>query len=327
MGKYLITGILGHLGPHLANIYLENGHDVYGLIRKTNGLETDILDVVSPENFAKIKFVYGDIADLSSLDKIFRDTEFTGVAHLAAQSHPAISFQYPLATFQTNIIGTANIVECITRYQPNCRFHFCSSSEVYGQTIMEGSKIQEDAPMQASNPYSASKLASDAYISERFRNGFLKGFITRSFSHCAPRRGNNFSISSDAWRLAKIKLELQKDKVLKVGNLEAMRAVTDGRDIAYCYFLLMCDPRSDGQAYNVCSGLPRKMGWYTDKLIEISRLEGITKEIDSNLFRKIDIPFQDGCTDKLKQIVNWEPKIPIEQTLSDIYHYWLKKLS
>ena len=86
--KYLITGITGFAGPHLANLLLEEGHEVFGLVRGSNGMETDILDVVGEPNYSKINFLYGDLTNLRLLSNIFKDNEFDGVFHLAAQSHP-----------------------------------------------------------------------------------------------------------------------------------------------------------------------------------------------------------------------------------------------
>ena len=86
--KYLIIGITGFAGPHLANLLIQEGHEVYGLIRHTNGRQTDILDVVSPENFEKITFVYGDLVNFRVINGIFQQYRFDGVFHLAAQSHP-----------------------------------------------------------------------------------------------------------------------------------------------------------------------------------------------------------------------------------------------
>ena len=207
---FLITGITGFAGPHLANLLHKEGHQVYGLIRRTNGMESDIRDVVTDEVFNSIKFLYSDLTNYRVLRKIFETTKFDGVFHLAAQSHPPASFADPLGTFDSNIIGSANLIQVIADHQPECKFMFCSTSEVYGNVGQDGRRIHWDDTILPANPYGASKAATDLYLQERFANGFIKGFITRAFSHTGPRRGKNFSISSDAFQIARMVKGMQE---------------------------------------------------------------------------------------------------------------------
>jgi GDP-D-mannose dehydratase len=130
--KYLITGITGFAGPHLANVLHKEGHQVYGLVRSTNGRQTDILDIVPPEVFEKITFVYSDLKNFRTLTAIFKEHQFDGVFHLAAQSHPPTSFTDPIGTFETNVMGSVNLIQAILDNQPKCKLMFCSSVEVYG---------------------------------------------------------------------------------------------------------------------------------------------------------------------------------------------------
>ena len=179
--KYLITGITGFAGPHLANLLMQEGHEVYGLIRHTNGRQTDILDIVPPELFEKITFVYGDLVNFRIINDIFRKFKFDGVFHLAAQSHPPTSFSDPLGTFEANIMGSANLIQAIADNQPECKLMFCSTSEVYGNVGMDGRKIKAHDTILPANPYGASKAATDLYLQERFVNKKVRGFITRCF--------------------------------------------------------------------------------------------------------------------------------------------------
>ena len=177
--NYLITGITGFAGAHLANLLFNEGHTVYGLIRGSNGMETDILDTVSSKCFNAIRFVYGDLNDLAILETIFTLNKFDGVFHLAAQSHPPTSLAHPLNTFHVNITGTANLIEVIANLQPKCKLMFCSTSEVYGNSGKDGGLLKETDMLAPSNPYAVSKAASDLYMQERMTNGKIKGFITR----------------------------------------------------------------------------------------------------------------------------------------------------
>jgi GDP-mannose 4,6-dehydratase len=324
--RYLITGITGFAGPHLANLLIRKGHEVHGLVRGSNGMETDILDVVSKENFDKITFHYGNLRDKQRLNDIFKQTMFDGVFHLAAQSHPPTSFIDPIGTYEDNVMGSINLIETIIYYQPGCKFMFCSTSEVYGNTGSDGRKLLESDPILPSNPYGNSKAAIDLYLQERMTNKKINAFITRAFSHTGPRRGRNFSISCDAYNLVRLgKTDYSTPLILKVGNLETVRVVLDVRDIVKAYAMLMLNEESSGQVFNVCGDTPRKMGFYTDKLIEIAGFK-VTKEIDPKYYRPIDIAYQHGDTSKLASLTGWEPTYSIGETLSALYFYWENKL-
>lgn len=320
--KYLITGITGFAGPHLANLLIQNNRKVSGLVRRSNGMETDILDVVPKSHYKEIDFLYCDLLNKESLGSILKANKFDGIFHLAAQSHPPTSFVDPLGTFQTNVIGSVNLIESIIEHSPDTKLMFCSTSEVYGNVGADKRILMEDDRIQPSNPYGNSKAAIDLYLQERFTNGKLKrGFITRAFSHTGPRRGKIFSISSDAFQLASLPLS---GGILKVGNLQTTRVVLDVRDVVRAYLTLMTNEETNGQIYNVCGDTPRKMEFFTDTLIEISTKK-VTKEIEPKFYRPHDIFYQHGNSDKLKKL-GWYPKISIKETLYDLYDYWTRKL-
>ena len=323
---YLITGITGFAGPHLANLLIENGHTVYGLVRNSNGRETDILDVVPEENFQKIKFLYSDLTNFRTLNNLFKENKFDGVFHLAAQSHPPTSFIDPIGTMEANVMGSANLVQAILDNQPECKLMFCSTSEVYGNVGIDGRKIKITDFLLPANPYGASKAATDLYLQERFENKQLRGYITRAFSHTGPRRGKTFSISSDAYQIAKMMKGLQ-DKTLLVGNLKSVRVVLDVRDIVNAYYLLMLSDKSDGKVFNVSGDVPHEMGVYTDMLLEKSGLTDVVKEISPKLYRPIDIHYQHGDCSELVDITGWAPKRTLDQTMGDLLNYWLGKIN
>ena len=324
--KFLITGITGFAGPHLANLLHQKGHQVYGLIRSTNGRENDIRDVVPDEVYRDITFLYSDLKNYRVLQQVFKENQFDGVFHLAAQSHPPSSFVDPLGTFEENIIGSANLIQAITDHQPDCKLMFCSTSEVYGNVGIDGRKIRWDDTLFPANPYGASKVATDLYMQERIENKKLKGYITRAFSHTGPRRGKNFSISSDAFQIARMMKGLQ-EPVLKVGNLESVRVVIDVRDTVNAYYLAMISDNVNGQIFNVCGDTPLKMRFFTEKLIELSGLKNITQEICPKLYRPIDIHYQHGDSSNLVELTDWKPEYTIEQTLSDLLKYWYDKIN
>jgi len=322
--KFLITGITGFAGPHLANLLNDKNHEIYGLVRCTNGRENDIRDIVSEKVFSNIKFVYADLKNLILLNNIFKNYKFDGVFHLAAQSHPPSSFVDPVGTMEDNIVGSINLIQAISDNQPDCKLMFCSTSEVYGNVGIDKRKIKINDTILPSNPYGASKAAIDLYLQERITNKKIKGFITRAFSHTGPRRGKSFSISSDAFQIAKIMHGLQ-DKNLLVGNLESVRVVADVRDTVNAYYLCMI-AENNSIIYNVCGNTPRKMEYFTDKLIEISGLKDVSKIISPELYRPIDIHYQHGDSQELVNDTGWKENYNIDQTLTDLLKYWYDKI-
>jgi GDP-4-dehydro-6-deoxy-D-mannose reductase len=150
--------------------------------------------------------------------------------------------------------------------------------------------------------------------------------IIRPFCFTGPRRGYNFSISSDAYQIAKI-MKGKQEKILKIGNLDTVRAVTDVRDIANAFYLIMKSDKTTGKIINVCGGNPLKMRYYTEKLIELSKINDIKMEIDEKLWRPIDIYYQDGDNQLCKDLVDWNPKYNIDETLKDLLDYWLNKIN
>lgn len=324
--RYLITGITGFAGPHLANLLVDEGHEVVGLIRGSNGREQDLRDVMDEAHFAQVRWHYGDLNDERSLAHLFAEVELNGVFHLAAQSHPPTSFQEPILTWETNVMGSMRLIQVLTDRQPRCRFMFCSTSEVYGDTGRQGI-LWEEGKILPSNPYGASKAAIDLYVQERCASGKLNGFVTRAFSHTGPRRGRNFSISSDAYHLARMVLGLEKSRILPVGNLKTQRVVTDVRDCVRAYYLLMKEAPTGG-IYNVGGSRAdvHEMGFFTEILIKLSGLRDVTTKVDPRYYRPIDIQVQIPDTGRLRGLTGWAPSIPIEVTLDDLLNYWLRKL-
>ena len=323
--KFLITGITGFAGPHLANLLYQEGHRVYGLIRRTNGMESDIHDVVPDDVYESITFLYGDLTNYRSLRTVFQKEQFDGVFHLAAQSHPPTSFIDPIGTMDTNVMGSANLIQVIQDHQKECKLMFCSTSEVYGNVGQDGRKIHWEDRIFPANPYGASKAATDVYLQERMENGYIKGFITRAFSHTGPRRGRIFSISSDAYQIARMIRGLQ-EPILKVGNLETTRVVMDVRDTVRAYYLAMINPEVTNHIFNICGDIPRKMQFFTDKLIELSGLPEVKQQIHEPFWRPHEIHYQHGDSSNLIEMTGFEEEYDIETTLDDLLMYWLKKI-
>lgn len=322
--KYLITGITGFVGPHLANVLLDNGHDVHGMHRDTTD-PYDIADIVG-NKVNSIKFSCGDLQNTESVDKIFCENKFDGVFHLGAFTHPSSSFKNPEIAFDVNAAGTIRICNAIQKYNPECILMQCSTPEIYG-VCSENDLIDESFPMKPNNPYAVAKAAGDLYVMERTSNNFIKAFITRAFSHTGPRRRTNYSISSDAIQIARI-IKGKQEPVIKVGNLAAKRVVMDVRDVSDVYFKLMRQMErgniKNGDIYHISGEEIHEIGHYLDLMLKMYGLSNVKLEKDPSLFRPVDIPVQHPSSKKVRDFLNWRPLIPIETTLRDLVEYWIK---
>ena len=323
--RYLITGITGFVGPHLANLLIEKGDEVWGFVRAANGREDDIRDIVPDRNFQKLNFVYGDFYDYDSCVTAIKAAKFDGVYHLGAQSHPPTSFADPRGTFLANATGTVNLAEAIRSVSSQTRMLFCSTSEVYGAPLESQGPINESFPIAPVNPYAVSKAAADLYVRERAVSEKLAFFVTRAFSHTGPRRGRRFSIASDVYQVVRI-LKGFQEPVIKVGTLSSKRVVMDVRDIARAYDLLM-HKGIPGEAYNIGGDEVFTMGELLDQLIEMTGLKGkVQKEVDPKLVRPIDIPVQICDSRKFRDLTGFKPEIQIRKTLADLVEYYQRKI-
>ena len=327
--KFLVTGATGFAGPHMINKILEKGHEVVAMARNIKTAPS-IVDVLGEDNMKKVKFTQGDLTDLDSITSIFITHKFDGVFHLGAFAHPPSSFKAPLLASQTNLLGSARICDEIINWQPDCILMHCSTPAVYG--ICPGDKkIKEDTPMNPNSPYGVSKAAADLYVLERSANTILKTFLVRAFSHTGPRRGSNFSISSDAIQIARI-LRNEQESIIKVGNMKSKRIVADVRDIVDVYYQLMLaffDGKvSNGEIFHIAGDKLFEIQHYLDIMLKLTNLAGkVKQEIEPKFYRKIDIPVQIPDDSKVRKLLNWEPKIPIEITLQDLVNYWLDRLN
>jgi GDP-4-dehydro-6-deoxy-D-mannose reductase len=295
-------------------------------LRGTRGSEQEIKDLLTQDEFSKITFIYGDLVHFRTIDKLFKEQQFNVVFHLAAQTHPPTSFKDPIGTWEANVMGSINLITCLQDHQPSCHFIFCSTVEVYGNEGIDGRKINENNCILPANPYGASKCAIDLYVCERMKNKQMKATVIRPFCFTGPRRGARFSIASDAVQIANMMLGKQ-EKVLQIGNLDTVRAVTDVRDIANAFYLVATQSEiSNGKVYNVCGGEPLKMREYTNMLIKFSGLTDIEMNINEKLWRPIDIQYQDGDASLIENELKWTPKIQIQDTIKDLLDFWYNKL-
>ncbi len=324
--KCLITGVTGMVGSHLVDFLIENtSWDIQGICRWRSPLENieNHLKLINKEE--RLSLRYCDIRDLEALQDIFQENVYDYIFHLAAQSYPQTSFKSPSDTYQTNIIGTNNILACVKRFSPKAVIHVCSSSEVFGRVSKDEIPISESCRFHPASPYAISKCGTDL-IGQYFAEAFnLNIQITRMFTHTGPRRGDVFMESSFAKQIALLESGFIKGPI-KVGNLNSLRTIADVRDAVRAYYLLLTSDPKPGGVYNIGGTHTMKVGEILDYLISISKLSNIEYEVDSSRLRPIDADLQIPDMRKFQEKTGWKPEIDYKKTLSDLLDYWRIKV-
>jgi GDP-mannose 4,6-dehydratase len=326
MKTAFITGFTGMVGSHLADYLLNNTDwNIIGLARWNENYENveHLFNSINKKN--RIKIVYGDINDFSSIFQIILNEKPDYVFHLAAQSYPLTSFTSPLDTLQTNIIGTANLLEAIKKSNIDPIIHVCASSEVFGRVSAEHLPIKETAPFHPASPYAISKVGTDLigrFYGEAYN---MKVMTTRMFTHTGPRRGDVFAESSFAKQIALIENGL-KDPVIKVGNLDSMRTWSDVRDAVRAYYMLVTINPTAGEFYNIGGTYSCTVRDMLNYLVSLSTVKEIKIEVDPERLRPIDADLQIPDTSKFTNHTNWKPEITFEQTMNDLLNYWRDKV-
>jgi len=326
MKKVLITGITGQVGSQLADYILDNtDYNVIGMMRWQEPLDNiyHLTDLINKKD--RIFLFYADLNDGMSIKRMIEETRPDYISHLAAQSYPKTSFDIPIETLQTNIIGTANLLEAVRQtddYDPVV--HVCSSSEVYGKTPT-GVVLNEDTPMHGASPYSISKIGTD-HLGKFYGEAYgLKTFMTRMGTHTGPRRSDVFFESTVAKQIALIEAGYQ-EPVVYVGNLSSTRTFQDARDAVRAYFLLLeasAEGRIEpGEHFNIAGDEAYNLEEVVDLLLSFSTRQDIEVKTDTNRLRPIDADYQMFDNAKIKSVINWKPEIPTRKMFSDLLDHW-----
>ena len=315
--RILITGITGFVGSHLAEYILNEhpGNEVCG-IKRWRSPRNHISEIEQ-----RITLYDGDLNDLSSLITILNQVKPEIIFHLAAQSFVSSSYTAPADTINTNVVGTANLLEAIRITKNDPVIHVCSSSEVYGQVDKSQVPINESTHLNPVSPYAVSKVGEDMLAYMYHQAYKLKTVRSRMFTHSGPRRGEVFVDSFFALQLAKIEQGKQKP-VLKTGNLDSVRTFCDVRDTVKAYWLLVnkCAP---GEVYNIGGNRTMTIRDMLDLLLSMSSIKDEIKvETDPKLMRPADVTLQIPDCSEFTKVTGWEPSIPYEQTLNDMLEYW-----
>lgn len=324
--RALITGITGMVGSHLADYLLANTDwEIYGLCRWRSPLDNlqHLLARINAKD--RIHLLYGDLRDYLSIQRAIGQAKPDYVFHLAAQSFPHTSFEAPLDTLETNIQGTAHVLEALRLNNPDAVTHVCASSEVFGRVPQEKLPIDEECTFHPASPYAISKVGTDL-IGRFYAEAYgLTVMTTRMFTHTGPRRGDVFAESTFAKQIAMIETGLIPP-VVKTGNLESLRTFADVRDAVRAYYLLVTVDPIPGAYYNIGGNFSCTVGKMLEALLSMSTIPGIRVETDPERLRPIDADLQVPTTAKFEAHTGWRPEIPFEQTMRDLLEYWRERV-
>nr|WP_245399057.1 GDP-mannose 4,6-dehydratase [Pseudomonas syringae] len=310
----MLTGASGFVGKVLHKRLLEGNHEVFGTVRSPSD------SLASDQQYSVL-----DICNRDEVEELVQRVNPTHLVHLAAISNVANSFKDPLLTWNTNIIGTLNLMESLKKHAPDCFVLFVSSSEVYGESFKTGERLDEDAACHPMNPYAASKLASEIAVKQYLRQG-LRGVIVRPFNHIGPGQSVDFATASFARQIALIEAGLQ-EPVLRVGNLDASRDFLDVNDVCDAYVKILEQDQSKRvhSVYNISSGSTRKIQTVLNELLA-QTLHPIDIQTDPDRLRPSDIPVAAGSNERIHAELGWSPTTPFSQTLDGVLNYWREQV-
>jgi len=305
----LVTGASGFAGGHLVQ-HLASTRDVVGWSRSAPPGE-----LAGLARWERVNLL--DRAQVRSAISALRPSQ---VYHCAGVPHVAESWRDTTRGLEGNVLATEHLFDALRRAGLRCRVLVPGSSMVYASA---SEPVTEDHPLAPASPYALSKLAQEELARRALYEDGLDIVITRSFNHTGPRQTTAFAAPSMARQIALIEAGTI-EPVIKVGNLEARRDLTDVRDVVRAYAALMASGIA-GTVYNVASGTARSIRSLLDALVERSRVP-VRIESDPARMRPNDLPFLAGDFSRLAQATGWRPSISFDQMLDDLMAYWREQV-
>jgi len=338
-----VTGITGQDGSYLAELLIEKGYKVYGIVRRTSLLYSHTrLDHIRD----KLILEYGDLSDGSSLTnyitKMTRENEgfeVFEIYNLAAQSHVQISFEIPEYTSLIDGLGTLKLLEAIRTLPPDVikrtRFYQAGTSEMFGAVLEKPQK--ETTPFNPQSPYACAKVYSH-YLVNNYRDAYnlfaSNGIL---FNHESPRRGENFvtmKVVNGVKKIVEQERENKSDYVLKLGNIDSKRDWGHSKDYVYGMWLMLQQDKSDnyvlatGETYTVRDFIERcftKVGkeieWSGEGVDEVGREKSTGKiviKIDEKYFRPCEVDFLLGDATKAETELGWTREYDLDKLIDDM---------
>lgn len=309
--RALITGITGQDGSYLTEFLLKKGYEVYGIIRRSSSFNTSRIDHIYQDPHEKnirLKLIYGDLNDASSINQIIKTVKPDEVYNLGAQSHVRVSFDVPEYTGEVTGLGATRILEAIRESGLKTKYYQASSSELFGNSTKEAQS--EKTPFYPRSPYAAAKLYA-YWMTVNYREGYdmfaCNGIL---FNHESPRRGETFVTRKITKALARIKNNAQ-DKLF-LGNLDSKRDWGFAGDYVEAMWLMLQQDKPDdfviatGETYSVKEFLQEAfhyVGLDWKKYVEI----------DARYFRPTEVDVLLGDATKARKVLKWKPKVTFKQ--------------
>ena len=302
----LVTGAAGFAGSHVVQT-LAGAGNVIGWMRATP----------PPDEIAPLAtWQQVDLLDREAVRAAIYRAQPDAVYHCAGAPNVAYSWRDTVSPLSNNVLGTHILLDALRRAGSRCRVVIPGSATVYAPST---SPLTEESPVAPVNPYALSKLAQEQLGMISSLEDGIEVIITRSFNHTGPRQSAAFAAPNMARQIALIEAGAA-EPMIKVGNLDAQRDMTDVRDMARAYAGLM-EKGTPSTIYNVASGVARSMKSILEALVARARVT-VRIETDPALLRPSDTPVLLGDASRLRTATGWEPQIPFERTLDDLLTYW-----
>lgn len=298
--RLMITGANGFVGRKVTEAV--RGHE---------GL--DLVDFIDEQTGTS-----PDIADASAVERAVLAAQPDRVLHLAAIAAPRQAQADASRAWAVNFSGTLNLAQALIKHRPEARLVWSGSSEAYGASFNRGPlPLSETSALEPANVYGATKAAADIALGQLGRSGALDTVVLRPFNHTGAGQAADYVVPAFAAQIAAIE-KGEQEPVLKVGNLDALRDFLDVEDVVALYIAaLLAEGRIGGEAYNVSTGKPVRIGDLLEGLLSEARVK-IAVETDPARYAPNAVPVASGNPDKARERFGWMPKIPIETTLKSV---------
>src|SRR3954454_1776965 len=306
MKKALITGITGQDGSYLAELLLNKGYEVHGVIRRASSFNTERLDPIyrDPHQSGTRMFLhYGDLADAVVSSTLIAEIKPDEIYNLAAQSHVRVSFDIPEYTGDITAVGTTRLLEALRKAAPKARFYQASSSEMYG--LVQETPQRETTPFYPRSPYGAAKVYS-YWLTVNYRESYnLHASNGILFNHESPRRGETFVSRKITRAAARIKVGLQER--LYLGNLDAQRDWGYAKEYVEAMWLMLQQDEPDD--YVIATGETHAVHEFLGEAFSYVGLDWHELvEIDPKYYRPTEVDLLIGDASKAQKKLGWRAK-------------------
>jgi len=300
-GFPLITGATGFAGGHLLDLLVGQGMKVHAWGHSS-----------LPQDSDAVTWTAVDMLDRAAVRTALDTARPSVIYHCAGLADLQDAWRDPARALRVNVFGTHNLIEAARDAGLSCGVLVTGSAEIYRPSV---AALCEDDPIGPTNPYGVSKLAQELTAAD----AALPTWLVRPFKHAGPRQSAAYVTSAFAQQIAEIEAA-RREPVVRVGNLDAQRDITDVRDTVRAYQAI-AEAGRPRQPYNVCSGRAYSMRSLLDILLSLARVK-VRVELDPARLRPSDNPVIVGSHARLTADTGWTPVIPIEETLVDLLDYW-----